>query len=358
MMKKLQSMLAAALCLPLFALPAMADPDLTQYPTATGIVQAAQDLKITAPYSGTLLPFDWEAGDEVAMDETLFAYDTVKIYAPENGTLGAVYAGAGDDCETVLNRYGALAAVEPKNGYVIQAASTGAYDRAENKYIHIGETLYFKSASNNRITGSGRVTAVGDTGYTVEVTQGSPEIKESVTLYRNADHTKESCVGKGACQSAAPVAVMGAGRIIRCHAKEGSTIQKGDLLFEAVAQDAAPQVRSEAVTAPASGVISSLNTAPGQQVYKGQVLFVLADPAKLQVSAQVDEVDLNGLEVGISLPVVFDSQPDTVYQCQVSSIAKVGAQKQNASYYTVTLDLSGGSNLLLGMSATVYLKYQ
>lgn len=357
-MKHLKSLLVFTCCLVLLSLPALADTDLTQYPTATGTVTCPEDSQVTAPYSGVLVPFDWEIGDEVKAKESLFEYSTVNIYAPENGQLGAVYAQAGDDCQTVINRYGMLAAVEPANGYVIQATTTGAYNRAENKYIHIGETLYFKSSSNNRITGSGRVIAVSDEGYTVEVTAGSPEINESATLYRNSDHTKESCVGKGKCKSATPVPVIGAGRIIERLASAGAQVKKGDLLYVAVSADADPNTKDGIIHVATSGVITSLNAISGQQVYKGQLLCIVADTSKLQVTAQIDEVDLYGLETGLSLPIIFDSQPDTVYQGQVSSIAKVGVQKQNASYYTITLDLMGGSNIYLGMSATVYLSYK
>lgn len=357
-MKHLKSLLAITCCLVIVASSALADTDLTQYPTATGTVTCPKETNVVAPYSGTLLPFDWDVGDEVTMGETLFAYNTIKVYAPENGVLGAVYALAGDDCQTVMNRYGMLAAVESVNGYVIEATTTSAYNRSENKYIHIGETLYFKSASSSRITGSGRVIAVRDTGYTVEVTAGSPEINESVTLYRNADHTKESCVGKGKCQSAPSVAVVGSGRIIKSMAVQGATVKKGDLLYEAVSADAAPTTKDAAIYATAGGVISSVNVISGQGVFQGQLLGVLADTSQLQVTAQVDEVDLYGLETGLSLPVIFDSQPGTVYQGQVASISKVGVQKQNASYYAITLDLIGGSNIYLGMNATVYLSYK
>ena len=61
-----------------------------------------------------------------------------------------------------------------------------------------------------------------------------------------------------------------------------------------------------------------------------------------------------GIAVGDRLPVVFDRYPDTVYEGTVTSISAQGVVRQNASYYTVKLDVDA-PGLLLGMSATVYL---
>lgn len=50
--------------------------------TANAVAESENVYKITAPYSGVLLPFDLESGDPVSKGDTLFALDTVKVYAP------------------------------------------------------------------------------------------------------------------------------------------------------------------------------------------------------------------------------------------------------------------------------------
>ena len=98
-----------------------------------------------------------------------------------------------------------------------------------------------------------------------------------------------------------------------------------------------------------------LKATSGQQVYKGQVLALLHDLSSMEVTAQVDEVDLDKVRVGDTLKVVFDRYPDTELSGTVLSIAGLGVQKQNATYYDVKLSISTSLELLPGMNATVYL---
>ena len=70
---------------------------------------------------------------------------------------------------------------------------------------------------------------------------------------------------------------------------------------------------------------------------------------------QVDEVDLDRVHVGDSLKVICDRYPDTELSGTVLSIAGLGVQKQNATYYDVKLSISTSLELLPGMNATVYL---
>ncbi len=348
------SCLLLCLLLALTGSAALAETDLGAMDTATGEVEAVRTFDITAPYSGVLLPFDLELGDRVKLGDALFELDTAKVYAPCDGTLGALFAAVGDDADAVTRRYGGIAAVEPKENLILDCTTTGAYDEAENKLLHVGELLYYKNASGDKANGTGRVTAVSPSGYQVEILSGTPEVKQSVNLYRDSFYTRESNVGKGTCAPASPVSVPGSGRVLRVHAAEGQSVKAGDLLFELAAADAAPDALSAKVPSSASGVISALAAASGQQVYKGQLLCTVSDESALQVTADVDEMDLGSLTVGDSVPVVFDRFPETVYQGTVTSISALGTVKQNASYYTVKLSV-GGANLLLGMSATVYL---
>ena len=65
-MKKTVSVLICfALLMSFFSISAAAETDLSQYSISNGTVQATSFEDITAPCSGTLLSFDWNAGDTV-----------------------------------------------------------------------------------------------------------------------------------------------------------------------------------------------------------------------------------------------------------------------------------------------------
>ena len=96
-MRKLTAfVLAVMLLVPLGARGEEA-PAVTANVTANAVAESENVYRVTAPYSGVLLPFDLESGDTVAAGDTLFSMDTLKVYAPEDGVLRAVFAGIGPD---------------------------------------------------------------------------------------------------------------------------------------------------------------------------------------------------------------------------------------------------------------------
>ena len=203
-MKKWMSAAAAAAALTLTASCALAA-------TADAKIVAPNTEKITAPFAGTLLPFDAEQGDSVSAGETLFTLDTVPVYAAQAGTVSAVFANVGDDASGVAAHYGALAVVEPKNALYIDASTEQAYDDADNRYIHAGESLYLKMGNTK---GTGVVTGVSGKKYTVEILTGDYDVNDTVRCFRESTAPSDSEVGRGKVTRYADVQVLAdSGRI-------------------------------------------------------------------------------------------------------------------------------------------------
>lgn len=349
-MKKLFSLMLA-LCL-LAAVPALADTDLTGYAIANGNVTAAQFVDAVAPCSGTLSSFDLEAGDRVSAGDSLFTLLVNTLYATEDGTVGAIFAQQGDDAQAVMARYGGVIALEGGVSQQITATTNGAYNDEKNRTIHIGETLYFESAKSGHEEGTGRVVAVSDSGYVVDILTGSFDVKETLTLYRTDSYANKDCVGKGAVSRRAPVMLSGAGRVAEVLVSEGEQVVRGQALMTFLAQDADPDA-SATVSAPASGVVASVGVSPCQQVWKGALLARIYLTDSLEIVAQVDEIDLGSLRVGDVIPYTLDTDESQVYQGTVTEIASLGFTRQNAAYYTVHVSINTSASL--GASASIYL---
>ena len=102
-MKKLFALLLA---LAVVGSIALADPaSLTDCSVSSGVVNAVNYIDITAPFSGTLQPFTWEAGDLVNAGDLLFSMRTTTIYATEDATVQAIYCAVGDDAAAVATRF-------------------------------------------------------------------------------------------------------------------------------------------------------------------------------------------------------------------------------------------------------------
>ena len=121
---------------------AFAAEDLSNRIIANGTVAAVHHTDLTAPYSGTLLPFDLEPGDRVEEGALLFELMTTTLRAQEEGKISFLFVEEGDDADAVMRRYGALGALKPVIQKLVQATTQGAFNREENKLLQIGEILY------------------------------------------------------------------------------------------------------------------------------------------------------------------------------------------------------------------------
>lgn len=319
--------------------------------TANASIIAPETSKIAAPFSGTLLPFDMTAGDAVHAGDALFALDTVPVYAAQNGVVAAVFAGAGDDAAGIANLYGALAVIEPEYPLYIDANTNDAYDNDDNRYIHAGETLYLKHGDEK---GTGLITRVDGKYYTVKVLTGDFDLDDTVRCYRESAMPYDSEVGRGKVKRYADVSVNASGRVAAVHVRPGDTVKTGDLLFETVDALAAVDA-SPVIAAPVTGAVTALYAASGAQVYRGQLLCEIADLTKLELSAEVDEVDLAAVRVGDVLSYTLDAYADSPFTGTVTEIRPIGAPRQNATYFDVRITAPEGVTLLPGMNATVTL---
>ena len=319
--------------------------------TANAVIVAPVTAKITAPFSGTLLPFDLTAGDEVAAGDTLFTMDTVPVYATQSGTVSAVFAKAGDDASGVIAHYGSLAVIEPTRALYVAADNSQAYDDDENRYLHAGETLYLKCGSEK---GTGLVTSVSGNAYTVEILTGSFDVGDTVRCYRESGTPSDSETGRGRVTRYPDISVAAEGRIAAVHVKAGDTVSVGDLLFEVIDGQSAKNAPLS-LTAPVSGAVTALSTASGAQVYRGQLLCEIADLTQLELSAEVDELDFSAISVGTTLSFTLDAYAGETFSGTVTEIRPIGITRQNATYYDVRITLPTGKTLLPGMNATVTL---
>lgn len=345
---------SVALCLILLiALPgtaAYAETDLSDYAIANGTVQAAVFDDVMAPCSGTLLPFDWDAGDRVEAGETVFEIMTTDICAPEDGKVSHLFAAEGDSADAAVAAYGAVLALQPALGQRMHCTYSDAADFEENKHLHIGETLYFKT---NKEKGSGTVIATDDGNYEVEIISGVFEADKSFGLYKDPACAAHDKVGTGKVYYRDDVTLPAAGRIAEVTVSQGDSVKKGDVLIRVLPQDADIGV-SPRINAPVGGVVGFIAVSPGQQVWKGQQLCRVLCDDRIEVAAEVDEMDLGKLQVGDKIPVTLDTDESRILTGTVTEISALGMTKQNAAYYTVHLTVSE-TGLMLGQSASVYL---
>ena len=311
--------------------------------TADAIIIAPRTVKLTAPFSGMLLPFDVLQGDEVQAGDILFTMDAEPVYAGRAGTVSAVFAGKGDDACAVTEQYGSIAVIEAIPARYIEAGAESVTSDSA-KWMHAGESLTLRSGSER---GLGRVMWVQGQRYAVEILSGRFDLDDVVRCYRDGTST-----GRGIVRRMPDVSVTASGRISDVYVTPGDSISVGDLLFETIGADS-PKDADRTIEAPVSGAVTKLAVASGSQVLRGQLLCEIADLSQLQLSCDMDELDYSRVHVGDILSYTLDAWPGQTFTGEVLQIRPLGEKRTNASYFDLRISLPDSVPLLPGMNGTV-----
>ncbi len=109
------------------------------------------------------------------------------------------------------------------------------------------------------------------------------------------------------------------------------------------------QVAYMRLVAPAAGRIIRRDGEIGEYVPVNQVMFYMAGPAPLRITADVDEEDVPRVQRGQRVLIRADAWPDRVFDGRVAEITPRGDPVARA--YRVRIALAGDPPLQIGMSA-------
>ena len=244
----------------------------------------------------------------------------------------------------------------------LTASTDNAYNSTATKFVHVGEAVYLSCYSDGTHTGTGVVTAVEGTDFTVRVNSGEFLIGETVNVYRGESAVSSQRIGRGTLNRVSPTAVTGTGSIVSIAVQPGDTVQRGDLLFETLdgAFDGLYMSGSE-ITADADGTISQLNVQQGGTVQKGDVVAVLYPQGAMRIEAQVAETNLSSIHVGdpVSIELIWNQDEEITYPGTISGVSALAdstgesMEDESAVTFTVYVDFTPDENTRYGMSAVV-----
>jgi HlyD family secretion protein len=113
-------------------------------------------------------------------------------------------------------------------------------------------------------------------------------------------------------------------------------------------------VNSMHIIAPFDGVVLTIDTIPGSQVFSNTTAFTISNLTTLKVDALVDELDIFRVEIGDPVEIMLDALPDLVMSGEVSNINPVGKTVNGLVKYTVTISINNqGTPILFGATANV-----
>jgi len=158
------------------------------------------------------------------------------------------------------------------------------------------------------------------------------------------------------------------GKLLEFNIEEGDTVVKNQILGrQEMINLSDSSIDQSLIRAPISGLVIKKQGTIGELVSSGQTLAIIIDPAKLYITANIEETKLGRLNLGQKVVITIDQFSGKVFWGKVRSIG----QASNSTFSILPTSTSGtftkivqkipvkiafdqiGSNLLPGTNAVV-----
>lgn len=326
-----------------------------------GMITPLETITLLAPMGGQLADFAWKAGDQAAAGEVALEILPMRICAANDGVITGLNARVGDHADAVQSQYGALCYVERQGIWHVDASSSSAYNKPENRDIRSGDVLrVYAGNDGDENEGEGTVISVNGEDFVLEMNEGDFELEDTVKIYLGTGTTYKNSelVGKGEVKRPEALAATGTGVVAAVLVKEGDSVARGQPLFlmDGAAARYDHQAGAPRVPFLQDSLIERILVSPGQTVAQGQALMTLFPADKLEATLEIDELDIAHVRVGQYVKLKIDAYPDAEREGRIQEICPIGNTQLDTTKYNVRVSLERADGLLIGMHIVGYLE--
>ena len=378
--------------------------DITNVFSGSGTISAANTYTVKSLVSGTILTADFEVGDTIEQGTVLYtidssdatnsvekaqlsldqaqrdyddAVDSQYIRSSISGTLAAFKVSVGDvvtagqevatvrDASTLLLTLD-FPAADAANFTVGQAAQV----TLDGTFEAVSGTVKSVSGTDNLSSGNLLVRTV-----TIAVkNSGSLTTAQAATASVNGVSALVSA--KFSCQNEQTITTTSSGTVTALCVKEGASVSTDTAIIQLSGKELTKQVQSASdslrsaqmsmedtekqmdnytVTSPISGTVISKDVKAGDTISNtsdSTTLCTIYDLSYLQMTVDVDELEILSIKEGQSVSITADAISDRTFTGVVTSVSKAGTTAGGTTAYPVTIRIDDTGDLLPGMNAT------
>ena len=175
-----------------------------------------------------------------------------------------------------------------------------------------------------------------------------------------------------AYQAERTLTAQASGTVTSINVQEGSEVAKDDIILGLSGDDLTESIQSASeslrsaeismqnlqdamnnytITAPISGTIIEKDAKVGDAVKAGDTLCIVYDLSYLEMSINVDELQISSISVGQKVQITADAVPDKTYVGTVTRVSMKGASNGGTTTYPVTIRIDDTDGLRPGMNA-------
>ena len=175
-----------------------------------------------------------------------------------------------------------------------------------------------------------------------------------------------------AYQAERTLTAQAAGTVTSINVQEGSEVAKDDIILGLSGDDLTESIQSASeslrsaeismqnlqdamnnytITAPISGTIIEKDAKVGDAVKAGDTLCIVYDLSYLEMSINVDELQISSISVGQKVQITADAVQDKTYVGTVTRVSMKGTANGGTTTYPVTIRIDDTDGLRPGMNA-------
>ena len=349
--------------------------DLVNALSGTGTLKPANTYNVKSLVSGKVLTCSFEEGDNVEEGDVLYTVDssdaTTKV---EQAGITLQQAQRNYD-KTVDRQYvraevaGVVSSLKVAKGDEVTSGQEVAVIR-DNSKMTLALEFPAADAAGFSVGQSADVTLDGTfetlTGTITAIT-GTDALSTGNLLTRTVTISVRNAGGL-----TTTLTTLAAGTVTAIHAREGDSVNKDDIVLQISGDDLSESIQSASetlrgaelsmqstqdtmnnytITSPISGTIIEKAAKVGDALSTGSDLCTIYDLSYLEMTINVDELQVSSLSVGQTVQVTADAVQDKTYEGVVTRVSMKGDTSGGTTTYPVTVRIDETDGLRPGMNA-------
>lgn len=362
---------------------------ITNALTGSGTLQPADSYTVTTLVSGEVLSDTFEEGDIMEKDQLLYTIDSSDVSTTEtqaqtnytqalkakyptadiSGTVSEVYVSNGDAVSAGTELCRISASNDLTIDFQFSYAKDGDFYVGQPAKIYLNGYAGYIDGTVAQIGSSSVANGTGMKMTTVRVKAANPGLV-------SGDCTASAVVGNYTSYGQTTVKV-GTGSTITASASgkvSGLTLMPGDSVSsgqrictitgdsvdnqlqnaKASLENAQDRLDDYSVTSPITGTVVEKTVKAGDNVGTGSnsnnTLCIIYDLSYLQMTLNIDELDIDNVEVGQVVNITSDAKEGQTFTDVVTKVSVVGTTSGGTTTYPVTVRIDDTDGLRPGMN--------